>query len=66
MEYNKKYNVWVSSVPGFYEQYSGKVTVFAENEDSAIDRAFYKLKHGAFRDRSRSMWRVRKVERCFS
>lgn len=58
-----KYRVWMRSAPGFYEQYSGKVDVFAESEDQAIDRAFQELKRGAFPDRSRNMWRVEKVER---
>jgi tRNA(Ile)-lysidine synthase TilS/MesJ len=59
----KKYNVWIRSVPGFFAQYDGKVTVFAENEDDAVERAFNKLKRGAFPDRSRDMWKVDKVER---
>jgi hypothetical protein len=31
-----QYNVWLRSVPGFYEQYSGKVTVTARPEEEAI------------------------------
>ena len=58
-----KYNVYMRSVPGFYEQYSGKVTVNAENDTDAIEAAYWKLKNGAFRDRSRSMWKVERVER---
>ena len=57
-----KYSVHMRSTPGFYEQYSGEVKVSAENEKEAIDRAFQKLKTGAFRDRSRNMWEVVKVE----
>lgn len=59
----KKYEVWLKSVPGFYEQYDGKVTVFAESDEEAENLAFIKLKNGAFPDRSRSMWRVEKVVR---
>lgn len=59
----KKYHVWLRSVPGFYEQYDGKVSVYARDDDEAIELAFDKLKRGAFPDRSRSMWRVEKVER---
>lgn len=58
----KKYNVWMRSTPGPYEQYSGKVDVFADDEEQAIDRAHWKLKNGAFFDRNRNMWRVEKVE----
>lgn len=61
----KRYRVWLKSVPGFYEQYSGKVDVYADNDEEAIDLAFYKLKTGAFKDRSKDMWRVEKVERIF-
>lgn len=57
------YKVWVRSVPGFYEQYDGCLTVFADDSEQAIDRAFAELKRTAFPDRSRSMWRVEKVER---
>jgi len=61
----KKYNVWIKSVPGFSAQYDGKVTVFADDDDEAIELAFRKLKNGAFPERSRSMWKVEKVERVF-
>jgi hypothetical protein len=57
-----KYKVWVRSVPGFYEQYDGYLDVVADTYDEAIDLAFKKLKRGAFSDRSRSMWKVEKVE----
>lgn len=59
----KKYEVWLKSVPGFYAQYHGKVTVFARNDDEAEELAFIKLKNGAFPDRTRNMWRVEKVVR---
>lgn len=62
----KKYKVWMRSVPGFYAQYDGAVEVYAKDDDDAVDRAFEKLKRGAFPDRSRSMWKVEKVERLFS
>lgn len=57
-----KYRVWIRSVPGFYEQYDGKVDVQAEDVDEAKEIALRTLKAGAFPDRSRSMWRVEKVE----
>lgn len=63
---SKKYRVWLKSVPGFYEQYSGKVEVYADDDDDAIERALNKLKRGSFPDRSRDMWRVEKVERVFN
>ena len=59
----KQYSVWLRSRPGFYEQYDGKVDVWAENDDDAIERAFRELKRGTFPDRSRDMWRVDRVER---
>ena len=58
-----RYNVWIRSVPGFYAQYDGKVPVYAENEDEAVERAFRELKRTSFPDRSRDMWRVERVER---
>ena len=62
----KHYAVHMASVPGFYAQYDGEVKVWAEDEEQAVERAFRELKRGAFSDRSRSMWRVNKVERLFS
>lgn len=59
-----KYCVWLKSVPGMYEQYSGKITVFANSEDIAIDRVFQKLR-GSFPERSRSMWKIEKIERLY-
>lgn len=53
-----KYEVSLKSVPGMYAQYSGSVTVWAEDEDEAVEEALSKLKRGAFPDRSRSMWRI--------
>lgn len=58
-----RFRVWIRSVPGFYEQYDGKVDVWGENEAQAETRAFLELKRGAFPDRSRSMWKVERVER---
>jgi hypothetical protein len=58
-----KYRVWFRSTSGFYEQYYGAVDDYAGSDDQAIDTAFVKLKCGAFLDRSRSMWKVEKVER---
>jgi len=54
------------SVSGFYEQYSGKVEVYAENDEQAVEKAFRKLKATTFSDRDRSMWKVEKVERSFN
>jgi hypothetical protein len=59
----KRYNVWLRSRPGFYAQYDGKVTVWADDEDDAVEMAMHKLKTGAFSDRDNSMWIVEKVER---
>jgi hypothetical protein len=59
---NKRYRVWMRSTPGFYEQYSGKVDVWAEDEEQAEERAFQELRRGAFPDRGRTMWRVEKIE----
>lgn len=61
----KKFWVWIRSKPGFYAQYDGKVEVFATDDEDAVERAFQKLKRGAFPDRDRSMWKVEKVERRF-
>lgn len=58
-----KFRVWIRSVPGFYEQYDGKVDVFAEDEAQARTRALQELKRGAFPDRGASMWRIERVER---
>ena len=58
----KKYNVWMRSVPGMYAQYDGKVEVYANDEDEAIDNAHAKLRRTSFPDRDRSMWKVDRVE----
>ena len=58
-----KFRVWLRSVPGFYEQYSGKVDVYACDEEQAKARAFMELKRGAFPDRSAAMWKIERVER---
>ena len=55
--------VWVRSKPGFFAQYDGKVEVDdASSKEEAVDRAFRKLRLGAFPDRPRSMWIVERVE----
>lgn len=55
----KRYAVTLKSTPGFYAQYGpADVTVFAADEDEAVDKAFRELKRGAFPDRTRDMWRV--------
>jgi 1,2-phenylacetyl-CoA epoxidase PaaB subunit len=58
----RDYRVWMRSVPGMYEQYDGKVDVWATSEEDAINKAHDKLKRGSFPDRTRNMWRVEKVE----
>lgn len=58
-----RFRVWMRSVPGFYEQYDGKVDVWADDESQAEDRAFAELKRGAFPDRSRNMWKVERIEK---
>lgn len=58
-----KYRVWFKSVPGFYEQYNGKVEVYAADEDEAIELALLKLRRGSFSDRDDSMWTVTNVEK---
>lgn len=59
---NRRYAVHMRSVPGFYAQYDGAVKVWAEDEEQAIERAFRELKRTSFPDRSRSMWKVERVE----
>ena len=60
-----KYVVSLSSIPGPYEQYSGNVTVYAENEEKAVDNAFIQLKRTSFPDRHRGMWRIKEVKRQY-
>ncbi len=62
----KKYRVWLRSVPGFCAQYNGKVDVYADNAEEAVELALLKLKRGTFSDRDNSMWEVDKVERLVS
>lgn len=57
------YYVWMRSTPGFYQQYDGRVKVYADNDNDAIEQAFIKLTCGIWKDRSRNMWKVDKVER---
>lgn len=56
------FRVWIRSVAGFYAQYDGYVDVYADDIEQAEERAFLKLKRGAFPDRSRDMWNVEKIE----
>jgi hypothetical protein len=51
------------SVPGMYEQYSGYVSVVAEDEKSAEDLAYIKLKRN-FPERNRGMWVIERIQRC--
>jgi hypothetical protein len=48
-----------------YAQYDGKVDVFAEDDDAAVEKAFRQLKRGAFPDYSRDMWKIERVERRY-
>lgn len=59
------YKVCFRTIPGMYAQYTSTVHVYAESDEDAVDRAFRKLKNGAFPDYSRSMWRVESVGREF-
>jgi len=58
----REFDVWMQSVPGPMSQYSGKVTVWAEDETDAVQRALQKLKSTSFPDRDASCWRTNKVE----
>jgi hypothetical protein len=58
-----RFRVWIRSVPGFYEQYDGKVDVWAEDDEQAKERAFAELKRGVFPERSRDMWKVERIEK---
>lgn len=60
-----RFRVFLRSTPGFMAQYSGYVDVWADDETDAIDLALIKLKRGSFPERSRSCWRVDKVERLW-
>lgn len=57
-----KYRVWVRSVPGMYAQYDGYVDVHADDKWDAEDAALEKLKRTSFPDRSKSMWKIERVE----
>lgn len=61
----KPWRVWLRSKPGMYAQYNGKVDVFADTADHAVDAAIQKLKNTTFPDRTRDMWVVEKVERRY-
>jgi hypothetical protein len=65
MNDNREYHqfrIWIRSTSGPYEQYNGKVDVWAESVDQAKQRALNELKRGAFPDRNASMWRIERVE----
>jgi len=55
------YNVYLHSEPGFWEYYSGKITVKATSVECAIEFAKTKLKNGAFPDRPRNSWIIDNV-----
>jgi hypothetical protein len=57
-----KFRVSIASKSGFYAQYSGDVEVFARSSSEAQEKAFEKLRKGAFPDRSRDMWKVNGIE----
>lgn len=62
----KRYKVWMRTRGGMYAQYDGAVSVWAEDDDQAIERAFRELKRGAFPDYGRDMWKVERVERVIA
>ena len=47
----------------FFMKTMKALDVQAPSEKEAIEKAFYKLKNGAFPDRTRDMWRVDNVEK---
>jgi len=53
-----KYEVHMRTKPGMFAQYDGKVDVYAEDDEQAIERAFREIKRTAFPDYTRDMWRV--------
>jgi hypothetical protein len=57
-----KFRVWIRSVPGFYEQYDGRVDVYAESYEEAGPRALRELKRTSFPERNASMWRIERIE----
>ena len=62
-DHYKKFRVFMHSSPGIgWEFYRGKVDVFADDTEQAIDRAKQELKRGAFPDRPSSSWIVERVE----
>lgn len=56
------YRINVESTQGLYAQYSYDIDVYALDEEQAVERAFDRLKVGGFSDRSRSMWRIKRIE----
>jgi hypothetical protein len=49
-----------------YAQYNGKVDVYADTSDHAVEAAIQKLRNTSFPDRGKDMWIVEKVERRYS
>lgn len=58
-----RWRVDFESVPGVCAQYAPSIVVVAPDEATAIDRAYQRLRRGAFPDRTRDMWTVAKVLR---
>lgn len=62
-EHYRKFRVWMHSPPSpGWTYYDGKVDVFADDDEQAIERARRELKRGAFFDRPESSWVVDRVE----
>lgn len=56
-----KYTIWFRSVPGMYEQYVTKATVYADDEKTAKDKAYCVIRRD-FPNRNRPMWRIDTIE----
>ena len=56
-----KFTIWYRSVPGMYEQYVTKAVVYADDQQTAIDKGFNVIKKD-FPERNRGMWKVDKIE----
>ena len=57
-----EYRVFLATKPGMYAQYKSYVVVYAEDIESAAEKAFRKVKR-EFPDYSRSMWKVVSIEK---
>lgn len=55
------YEVTMQTKPGFYAQYEKCVSVNAEHEEDAEDKAWAKIQRSGFQDHSRSMWRATSI-----